>query len=97
MKTKLLKLVRKRFSIVKVENFNLDEYKYSLSCKYNKFNYDGKKVLYLVTCKTLFNIENWWNAFLTYDEAYSHLIKNIREKFPHKVTITKEVRTKIWY
>lgn len=89
MRTKLLKRVRKEFSIEKIEKFNINEFKRNLSWKYYSSEYNKAKALYKLKMK------NTYCMFLSFDEAYSQLVQEIHNKYIK--SRKTEIRTKVWY
>lgn len=84
MKTKLLKIVRKRFSIIHYDKILDPNSQY-----YSLYHDIGVYIFYD-------NKDSWHTHFESYDDAYRYLILIIRRDYYH-TKIEKNKPTKIWY
>lgn len=89
MKTKLLKKVRKRFEIIRIDKLGTDSpdwfYDYNLVPPF----------YYLIDHDDSFALHNRANA--DYGILYYRLLSLIKEEYPHKPSHKKQKITKIWY
>ena len=104
MKTKLLKHIRREYSIVKIENLDWHNYKdlvtNELNIRYSEITRrDGNRVIkstgYFLRIRFIFFKYTDVKAFLTYEEAYKALRLKIREDYNY-LKRRREIKTQLW-
>ena len=91
MKVKLLKKIRKRFSIIKVNERPSDPNHFT-----NRYTGNYKTpFFYLTDEKDVFNVKLMYSS--GYDIVYNEMLRRIRKSYTHKVKKNNGQITKVWW